>query len=337
MKVLVTGATGGLGRNAVDALTADNAAVRATGRNLQTGSALRAEGIDFTPAELAELTEWQADELLRDVDVVWHCAALSSPWGRREDFVASNVTATRRLAQAAVKRNIRRFIHVSTPSIYFDYQHHRGIEESYRAKRFVNHYAATKARAEDEIRALAGNHPDTTFVLLRPRGLFGPNDRVIMPRILHLLRARSGILPMPRGGAAIIDLTYVGNVVHAMRVATHANVKSGDAFNITNFDPSTLASLLRRLLTEELDIHYQIRSIAYPVLDAVARFSELGAHLRNGEPMLTRYGVGALNFDMTLSNAHASEVLGYRPIFGLDEGIRLTSEWIRTHGDHYRI
>lgn len=337
MKILVTGATSGLGRNAVDALLADGRAVRATGRNLEAGAALRAAGAEFVPAELATLDDAQADALLRDVDAVWHCAALSSPWGRRDDFVASNVTATRRLALAAAARGVPRFVHVSTPSIYFDYRHHRDIDESYRAARFVNHYAATKAQAEDELCALAGAHPGTTFVLLRPRGLFGPHDRVIVPRILQLLHARRGVLPLPRGGAALVDLTYVGNVVHALRVATHAQVASGAAFNITNFEPCTLASLLARLLGDALKLRYRVRALPYPLLDALARASELSGHLRGREPLLTRYGIGALHFDMTLGNTRAVALLGYRPPISIDDGIRLTADWIRTHGNHYGI
>jgi nucleoside-diphosphate-sugar epimerase len=158
-----------------------------------------------------------------------------------------------------------------------------------------------------------------------------------VPRILQLLRARRGVLPLPRGGAALVDLTYVGNVVHALRVATHAQVASGDAFNITNFEPYTLASLLKRLLGSELKLNYRIRALPYLFLDALARAAELGGHLRDREPLLTRYGIGALHFDMTLSNERASTVLGYRPPFGMDKSIRLTADWISSHGDHYGI
>lgn len=337
MKILVTGATSGLGRNAVETLLADGDAVRATGRNLEAGNALRAAGAEFVPTDLSMLDDAQADTLLRDVDAIWHCAALSSPWGRHEDFVASNVMATRKLAQAAVTRGVRRFVHVSTPSIYFDYRHHRNVRESYRAARFVNHYTATKAQAEDELRALASVHPGTTFVLLRPRGLFGPHDRVIMPRILQLLSARRGVLPLPRGGNAFVDLTYIGNAVHALRVATHARVVSGDAFNVTNFEPCTLASLLKRLLGHELGLPYRVRALPYPFLDALARAAEFDGRVRGREPLLTRYGIGALHFDMTLSNTRASTLLGYRPLVEIDRGIRLTADWIRRYGFHQGV
>ncbi|MCB6146031.1 hypothetical protein LHK12_16155, partial [Providencia rettgeri] len=36
-------------------------------------------------------------------DAIWHCAALSSPWGKRQDFETTNVHATQILATAAGK------------------------------------------------------------------------------------------------------------------------------------------------------------------------------------------------------------------------------------------
>lgn len=170
--ILVTGATSGLGRNAVHSLAQSGQAVRATGRNLAQGAALEQAGIAFVRADLARASDVEVDRLLEGVDAVWHCAALSSPWGRAADFQAANVDATQRLALAAARRGVPRFVHVSTPSIYFDYQHHRELPETYRARRPVNHYAASKAQAEKVILDIAAQHAATTFVMLRPRGLF---------------------------------------------------------------------------------------------------------------------------------------------------------------------
>ena len=336
--ILVTGATSGLGRNAVQALAGAGRAVRASGRDARRGAEVAALGVPFAGAELATLDTPTADALLAGVDTVWHCAALSSPWGRRADFEAANVEATRRLAQAAVDRGVRRFVHVSTPSIYFDWRHRHDVPETHRARRFVNDYARTKAAAEDEIRRLAAAHPATRFVILRPRGLFGPHDRVVLPRVLQVLRARGGVLPLPRGGRARVDLTYVGNVVHALECASVATGGvSGAAYNITNQEPATLATLLERLLRDELGMPLRIAALPYPLMAGLARASEAWGRVRGREPMLTRYGIGVLNFDMTLANARAQAELGYFPPTDLAEGIRLTAQWLRRHGTHHHL
>lgn len=70
MTTLVTGATGGLGRNAVDALLAQGARVRATGRDAAQRHAFAARGADYVPADLAQLTPATLDALLDGVDTV---------------------------------------------------------------------------------------------------------------------------------------------------------------------------------------------------------------------------------------------------------------------------
>lgn len=337
MKTLVTGATSGLGRNAVAHLAAHRRAVRATGRNQRAGEALRAQGCEFVAVDLATVSDEALDRLLDEVDAVWHCAALSSPWGRYRDFHGANVVATTRLAHAAALRGVRRFVHISTPSLYFDYRHRIGIPETFRPARPVNHYASTKARAEDAIRAIAARHPETTFVVLRPRGIFGPHDRVLLPRILRVLRERHGRLPLPRGGAARLDLTYTGNVVHAMQLSTDRDgIASGEAFNITNGEPAVLRDMLDALLTP-LGIRYRTVAAPYPVLDAVARAMEAWAAISGREPALTRYSIGALHYDMTLDIEKARQVLGYRPVVPLVEGIDATVRWVQAHGDDYGL
>jgi nucleoside-diphosphate-sugar epimerase len=337
MTTLVTGATSGLGRNAVTSLAARQQPVRGTGRNLRAGEALRGQGIEFVPADLATAGAREFDRLLDGVDTVWHCAALSSPWGRYDDFYAANVVATTRLAQAAARRGIRRFVHISTPSLYFDYRHRTGIPETFRPARWVNHYASTKAQAEASIRVIAAQHGGTTFALLRPRGIFGPHDRVLFPRILRILRERQGRLPLPRGGDARFDLTYVDNVVHAMQLATTAeNLPTGAAFNITNGEPVVLRDMLAAMLTS-LNIPFRIVGLPYAALDAAARVMEAGAALSGKEPAFTRYSIGALNYDMTLDVEKAQRLLGYQPIVSLADGIDSTIQWIRSHGDDYGL
>lgn len=337
MKTLVTGATSGLGRNAVEHLATLQKAVRATGRNLCVGNALRGIGVEFVAADLVRASHRDIDELLNGIDTVWHCAALSSPWGRLCDFHAANVVATERLAKAAMRQGVRRFVHVSTPSLYFDYRHRRGIHETFCPTRYVNHYARTKAQAEHVIRALASERSQTTFVVLRPRGIFGPHDRVLLPRVLRILRERRGRLPLPRGGAALLDLTYSGNVVRAMELATTgSHIPSGEAFNITNGEPEILRNVIEALLSS-LQVSFQIVAMPYRVLDATARVAEACAALTGREPAFTRYGIGALHYDMTLDIQKARRVLGYRPVESLADGISETVRWIRTHGIHYGI
>ena len=102
MKVLVTGATSGLGRNAVEYLRNRGISVRATGRNEAMGKLLSKMGAEFVPADLTELVSSQAKVMLAGIDTLWHCSSFTSPWGTQQAFDLANVRATRRLGEWAV-------------------------------------------------------------------------------------------------------------------------------------------------------------------------------------------------------------------------------------------
>jgi len=329
-RILVTGATGGLGRNAVRTLLEQGVQVRATGRNAGAGRELERMGAEFVALDLAQATPQQADALVRGIDTVWHCAALSSPWGREQDFIAANVTATGQLLRAAAASHVKRFVHISTPAMYFDYRNRYEVPETFRPEHYVNAYARTKAMAEKLVQDSAERQPQMLCVILRPRAIFGPHDQVLIPRLARVLNERGGKLPLPNGGKATIDVTYVDNVVHAMWLATiHKSLVSGAAFNITNGEPARLCDILRALFCEQLQQPFEIVSLPYRVLALAARAMELVSRVTRREPSLTAYSLGALSFDMTLDNAKARKVLGYRPIVSLQEGIVRTAQWLR--------
>ncbi len=330
---LVTGATGGLGRNAVRLLQERGVAVRACGRNLAAGRALTGEGAQFVALDLALCSGRELDALVAGVDAVWHCAALSSPWGAAADFAAANVTATQRLLDAAARAGVRTFVHISTPAIYFDFRDRFDVPESFRPAAFVNDYARTKALAELEVQRSVENHPAMRCAILRPRAIFGPHDQVLMPRLARVLDARGGRLPLPGGGSALIDVTYVDNVVHAMWLATANDaLPSGSAFNVTNQEPARLKDILQSLFGDAMGKPFRIVALPYWLMAAIARAMQLAARLSGKEPALTAYSVGALGFAMTLDNSRAREELGYRPQVSLAEGIRRTALWMNQDG-----
>ena len=328
-KILVTGATSGLGRNAVEYLLQQGTQVVACGRNMAVGQQLSAQGAQFHPIELAHLSVADAKNIMVGCDAIWHCAALSSPWGNRQDFENINHHATQVLADAAGEMEVSRFIHISTPAIYFNFSHQQGISESHVNPKFANQYARTKYLAEIAIKQRIPRYPQTKYIILRPRGLFGPHDRVLLPRLLAQIKSRNGKLILPAGGQNRLDLTYVGNVIHSMQLATLTeNLASGATYNITNQQPQPLKQTLQQLFNA-LDMNCQISSAPYPLLYAAATLMEGMAYFTRKEPLLTRYSLGAAYFTMTLDNQKAQQELGYYPLYNMEQGIRLTAQWLK--------
>ncbi|CDK48043.1 Putative nucleotide di-P-sugar epimerase or dehydratase [Escherichia coli IS1] len=180
---------------------------------------------------------------------------------------------------------------------------------------------------------LSQANPQTRFTILRPQSLFGPHDKVFIPRLAHMMHHYGSIL-LPHGGSALVDMTYYENAVHAMWLASQEacdKLPSGRVYNITNGEHRTLRSIVQKLI-DELNIDCRIRSVPYPMLDMIARSMERLGRKSAKEPSLTHYGVSKLNFDFTLDITRAQEELGYQPVLTLDEGIEKTAAWLRDHG-----
>jgi nucleoside-diphosphate-sugar epimerase len=330
MKALVTGATGGLGRNLAERLHRDGHEVIATGRNREIGGLLTAQGIRFEPVDLAD--KLRLAELATGVDTVFHCAALSSPWGRYKDFHAANVVGTEHVALAALI-NKARLVHVSTPSIYFQFFDRLNISEfDPLPPRMVNHYADTKLKAEKIVTSYVAKE-GLKAVIIRPRGIFGPYDTVLMPRLIAA--AKDGAVPLINGGKAVVDVTYVDNVVHALMLAAKADhIDRGQAYNITNGQGMVLSNLLEMTFAA-LGLPYRPRTVPYWVAKTAAFLMEFGASLPmvTREPKLTRYTAGVFRFDQTLNIDRARRDLGYEPQVKMEEGIHRYAEWFRSHND----
>lgn len=322
MRVLVTGASGFIGSHVTQHLLALGHEAIATGRD---GGRLAHLADGRCQKVVADLALDDLDPLVNSCRAVVHCAARASPWGERSLFWRDNVVATERLIDAAQRGgSIRRFVLVSSPSIYFRPCDQLQLTEAFTPPKYwPTFYAETKWRAERRVLAA----PELGPVVLRPRAVFGPGDNAIMPRLIAV--AQSGLFPLPGGGAALTDVTYVDNVVSAIALALddHRDVV-GQVFNISNGEPLRVRDLLTRIFAA-LNLRTRLLSCPRSVALGLASLSESIARLRPGrpEPRLTRYGVGLLSYSQTLSIDAARRLLGYTTAVSIDEGIERYARW----------
>lgn len=318
MHVLVTGATGFLGGRTVGALLSRGSRVTALGRDPVKLAGLQAQGaitmahdLSFGPPDLTQFAE---------VDALVHCAALSSPWGRMRDFEAANVTGTQSAITAARTLGVRRFVHVSSPSVYFRFAHQFGVRESDPLPRPVNAYAATKVASE----RLVLSAPDLNPVILRPRGLYGRGDTALLPRLVEA--ARHGPLPRLNGGKTVTDLTHVSDVAAAILAALDArNDCTGRVFNISGGEALNVYDVAEAA-ARSAGVTVRWRQLPTALALTYARSAEAVARLRPGqpEPPVTAYGVGLFAYSQTLDISAAREVLGWQPRMEFETGLRET-------------
>jgi nucleoside-diphosphate-sugar epimerase len=325
MRILVTGGTGFLGTHLCRQLRQAGHEVTALGRNREAGERLEAEGVRFVRGDLAH--DLNACRLAASrQDVVIHSAALSSPWGDRRDFFLANVLGTRHIVAASRASGVRRFVHVSTPSLYFDGKDRRGIlEGDPMPERYLCHYSETKRRAEEVVDAERG---DMETVVLRPRGIFGPGDTTIFPRLLAA--HREGRLRVIGSGKNVVDLTYVENAASACVLAATAGRRAvGGVFNITNGESVELWPFIGTLFGR-LGLAWPPKRVPFRLAYLMAAAMEVRARRKEGqpEPPLTRYTVALLARSQTLDISAARELLGYEPAVSMDEGLERFAQWL---------
>lgn len=327
MRILVTGGTGFLGRHVVWRLNASGHDVVFSGRNARHAETVIA-GASRADREtrfiMIEHGSAHSHALMHEaaagVDAAVHCAALSSPWGRSEAFHKANIESTQEIVDACRAQSVPRLVHISTPSLYFDFRDRLDIREDEPLPSPVNDYARTKGIAEQRVM----QSPLDSVIALRPRAIIGPYDATLLPRLLRV--ARVSRLPLMRGGNALIDLTYVDNVVDAVELALTADLRRA-VVNISNGEPMHVRTLFA-MLADAFGIELRVRRIPYPVVDAVAALLEWAASSRpDWEPPITRYSVGLLAYSQTLDLTRARDLLGYTPRVTLADGIRRTAIW----------
>lgn len=326
-RILVTGASGFIGSHVVTRLAQLGHRPVATGRSLSRLSRLAADAERIAGADLCVDP---LDDLLDGCEAVVHCAAFSSPWGRPEEFWRCNVLATERLLEASLRVGVRRFIHMGSPSIYFRFADQFGLGEDFQAPaRWITEYARSKWESELRVRAAVSR--GLPGIVLRPRAVFGERDSAILPRILAV--AERGWFPLVRGGDAIIDITYVGNLAQLVANCLDAEVAAdGSAYNVANGEPVRLGSMLRQLFAL-LDMQVRMVPVPRSLALVAAGVAERIARLRPGqpEPRLTRYGIGVIGYSQTLDISRATRELAYAPAIPVDEGLDRFVAWWRNH------
>ncbi|MDC0254866.1 NAD(P)-dependent oxidoreductase [Bacteriovoracales bacterium] len=317
MNILVTGATGFLGFRLCQTLKEKGYCVFGAGRNEKKGELLLKEGISFLKFDLRNKNA--VSKAVEGKDVVIHCGGLSSPWGKRKDFLDINDKGTYSIAQFSKEKGVKRFIFISSPSIYHTPNDRLNIKESDPlTTNPLTYYIESKIKAESS--ALKA-FPES--ILLRPRAIYGPGDDAIFPR---LIRAHhKGRLKKIGHGQNFTDLTYVDNVVEAILNCLTSDERSfGQAFNITDGQPQKLWFLLDHVFSK-LGLKIQTGSVPYSLAYRMSFLNE-AIHkwlLLNREPVLTRYTCNLLSKSQTLDITKAREVLGYKPKVTTLRGIDL--------------
>jgi nucleoside-diphosphate-sugar epimerase len=332
-RFLITGGGGFLGGTIIRQLLArgvDPGALRSVSRG--TYPDLEAAGVEHLRGDLADPAV--AARAVDGVDIIIHTAAKAGVWGSRRSFERANITSTANLLDAARAAGISRFVHTSSPSVIFDGTDQRKLDETAPyPPRYLAHYPATKAVAEQ--RVLAANGPDLATVALRPHLILGPGDPHLLTRLVE--RAAKRKLIRVGNGDNEVSFTYVEDAARAHLLAADqlwadgpAAACAGKAYFITQGETQPLWGWLDGVL-RELDLPPVTRRVGPRTAGAIGAAMEAVYRLLRlpGEPKVTRFVAAQLSRTHTYAIDRARADLGYEPSLPMSEVTQRVVDWAR--------
>ncbi len=312
--VLVTGATGFVGRFLCTRLLGDGFSVRAAVRSAGAAASLVA-GVEPTSiGSIGPETEWC--HAMKGIDTVVHLAArvhiMNDPSpDPLVDFRRVNVQGTEQLARQAAYSGVKRLVFVSSIKV-------NGEESttSYTPNSPPNPtdpYGISKWEAEQALRKIEAE-TGMEVVVLRPTLVYGPG---VKANFLAMMNIVAKGIPLPL--ASINNkrsLLSVGNLVDALAVCAMHPAAAGKTYLVSDGEDVSTPELIRRT-ARALEVPARL----FPVPASVIR--------RTGTITGKRAAVDRLLGSLTVDSSKIRNELSWKPPFTMEEGLGETAEWYK--------
>ena len=316
--VLVTGASGFVGRALVPRLRAAGYRVAVSTRDRRAALGLDADDVHVT-APLGPETDWRP--ALGGVEAVVHLAARVHVMDESDADAAhrqANAEGTLRLAEAAAA-GVRRLVFLSTVKVNGERTDAAPFRES-DPPAPADAYARSKWEAETGLAGLS-KRTGLEVVVVRPPLVYGPGVGANFLALLKICQAR---VPLPLAGAANRrSLLFVGNLADAVARCLDHPAAAGETYLLRDGEDISTAELVRR---------------AAQALGRPARLFPLptgGLKLAGG--LIGKGAVVARLLDsLAVDDGKIRRQLGWTPPFTVGHGLNETAAWFKKRGEGER-
>ena len=310
----VTGGSGFIGGRLIRRLVRDGWRVRALARSDGSAAAVEEAGAEAVRGDLDDVDAMRAGA--EGCDVFFHGAAVLGASGSREEFERGNVDGTRNALDAARAAGVRRFVHVGTEAAILAGEPLRDVDEKAPLRPDSKAlYCSTKAKAE----ALVVGAEGIETVVLRPRLVWGPGDKTVLPGMLEAVRTKK--FAWIGGGGHRTSTTHVDNVVEGLVLAAERG-RPGEAYFVTDGEPVEWREFVTELLATQ-GVEPPERNLPRPLVRALATVGE-GAWRAlplPGAPPVSRMEYWVASLDTTIDISKARDELGYEPVISRADGM----------------
>jgi nucleoside-diphosphate-sugar epimerase len=311
--ILVTGASGHLGRPLVEELLGRGEEVRIFDRNIDP----LPEGAEAVKGDLLNLDELR--EAAEGADVIYHLAAIVN-YGSvsRKLMYDVNVNGTRNVLACSKARTL---IYPSSTAVYGNRMKDNPATEG-TAIRPSTYYGRTKAEAEGLV--LRGGGIVLRFPVIYGHGFNNGFDYV-------LSRMEAGRMRLIGKGDNLIQWIHVNDLVQALLLAKDKG-KSGEVYLAAGKESRTQRQLFA-LLAERLNVSPPDRSIPGFLANSMARLGMIAARLKGKEARVTPELIARITSSRLYDISKAERELGFHPQMSYEQGAReIVEEYLQRKG-----
>jgi nucleoside-diphosphate-sugar epimerase len=293
-----------------------------------------------TPSKARSLAELGAEIISGDItraetlveavagcQYIFHAAAAVSESTERRLMWVVNVGGTQNVIDAAVAAGtVKRFVHVSSCSVYGSLQK-LNISEETPIQMRGDPYADSKVEAE-RLLWQAYERCRLPVVAARASQVYGPRSYQFTIRPVEVILA--GKMILVDGGRYLCKPIYVDNLVDGLILCATVDGVLGEAINLTDDEAIPWRDFFGAY-GQMLGIN-SFPSVPFPVAWLVALLNEVKAGLQGKQAKVTRKAIMALRSYNSFSNQKAKTLMGWTPRVDFGEGMRLTERWLRAEG-----
>lgn len=311
-KVLVTGATGFVGRHLCESLVSSGYIITGTTRSSEKAFS----PVDYKLRIIGDIgTDIDWASALQDIDYVVHLAARVHIMSEVADdplteFRRVNSRGSEKLAESAAAAGVKRLIYVSTIKVLGETTDGHAFRNTDRAAP-CDPYAVSKREAEEALKRIT-NDKGLELVILRPPLMYGPGVGGNFLRVLGLV-ARG--IPLPVGMIQNArSMLAVSNFCDVIQISLEHPAAVGRTFLVADGEDISTPELFR-MIGSLMDKPVRLLPVPEQLL-------KLGGKIFRRSNEVARL-CDSLQVDIT----YTKNVLNWSPRTSLEDGIRSVVQW----------
>jgi farnesol dehydrogenase len=300
--ILVTGASGHLGKSLVERLVDEGESVRIFTRTRE----IMFKGTEAVYGDLLDLEA--VKKAVDGVDIIYHLAAAVDykPISNRLMY-ETNVTGTKNILDCSKSK---KFIYMSSTSVYGNRMKENPAKETtpYNPS---SYYGKTKMMAEKLVLEKGG-------IVLRAPVIYGPGFNYGFEFVLSQIK--NGKMRIIGNGTNLIQWIHVDDLINALVLAKNSG-KPGEVYLVAGGEAKTQADLFA-ILAKNLGVPKPTKKVSIFLANLMASYKMLQARTKGKSPKVTTDQINRIVSDRTFDISKARSELGFSSKVGYDRGAK---------------